>query len=100
MHVGVIMAVQMHDAVDNRLRLLARGRVIQINQRLVADKFCQYREIGTDFFYGKVCHIYIARDGVYAASQSGTGAAKVLLPITLILKLQGIIFQSFLPDSD
>jgi hypothetical protein len=57
MHVGVIMAVQMHDAVDNRLRLLARGRVIQINQRLVAYKFSQYGEIGADFFYGKVCHI-------------------------------------------
>jgi hypothetical protein len=52
----------MYDAVDNGLRLLTGGGVIQINQRFAADFFGQDREIGANFFYGEVCHGFICSD--------------------------------------
>jgi hypothetical protein len=49
----------MHDAVDDRLRLLASSRVIEINQRLASYFFSQYGEIGAYFFYRKICHNFV-----------------------------------------
>ena len=64
MNIGVIVAVQMADSVDDGVGLLATGGVVEINQGFVTNFFGKNRKIGTDFccweacFY-KVCHDFV-----------------------------------------
>ena len=45
MHVGVFARIGLLDAIEHRLRLLRRGGVIKIDQRLAVDLHGQDREI-------------------------------------------------------
>ena len=48
MHVGVLLVVGALDGVEHRARLLRRGAVVEIDQRLAVDLARQDREIGAD----------------------------------------------------
>ncbi len=53
--VGVLRRLVAHHAVDHRLRHLARGRVVEIHQRLAADLEPEDREVGPDALDGEGC---------------------------------------------
>ena len=46
MDVGVVLAVELVDRVDDDLRLLARGRRVEVDERLAVDLRAQDREVG------------------------------------------------------
>ena len=48
MHVGVFARIRLLDAVEHRLRLLRRGGVVEINERLAVDLHRQRRKIRAD----------------------------------------------------
>ena len=48
MHVGVFHLVGVVDGVEHRARLLRRGAVVEIDQRLAVDLAEQDREVGAD----------------------------------------------------
>ena len=48
MHVGVFVRVVACDPVDHRLRLLRRGRVVEIDERLAMHRMMQDREVLAD----------------------------------------------------
>jgi len=47
-YVGVLLGIGLVDAVEHRLRLLRRGRVVEIDQRLAVDLHRQRREVRAD----------------------------------------------------
>ena len=49
MHVGVLLGIGLLDAVEHLLRLLRRGRVVEIDQRLAIDLHRQRGKIRADF---------------------------------------------------
>ena len=48
MHIGVFVRVGVLDAIEHRLRLLRRGRVVEIDERLAIDLHAEDREILAD----------------------------------------------------
>src|SRR6185312_11012987 len=49
MHVGIVQLVKIPQRINNRVRFLAGGRIVEINQRMTVDGLMQCRKIITEF---------------------------------------------------
>ena len=67
--VGVLRRLVAHETVDDRLRHLARGRVVEIHQRLAADFEPEDRKVGADALDGERGR----RSGLHCVPDCGHG---------------------------
>jgi hypothetical protein len=51
MDVGTVFGVEPDESIDYRLRLLARGGVVEVDERLAVDVLVQGRKIATDLVH-------------------------------------------------
>src|SRR5471032_2842340 len=75
MHIGVLLGIGLVQAVQHLGRLLRRGRVVEIDQRLAIDLHSQRRKIGADL--GDIVRAVADRQVRHARAPSQRSAAYI-----------------------